>query len=614
MKSALTRLIMVLVSLAYISVLPEAGAQVSLPYPPQPISDNFQLVGHDPLLSRGMNSAIAIHGNYAYVGSRTDHSGAHLSPGVLVLNIEDPANPQVVGEIGPPNEGNPGETSRELRVWTRQNLLMVLNFGCSSGLHACSGPSVTPTIKFYDVEGANAAAPSLVATYLPSRTPHELFLWEDPNDTDRALLFFSTVTSSLTIPNIIVTDISQARAGIFPEIATWNGNSQFDATFRSNNDVRVHSMSVTDDGARTHVAYLGGGYVTLDSSDFAAGLPSPQLRVVSTIGTHPSWGDPGAHSAVQLPGRPYVLMTDEVYGSSTGSAHGCPWGWVRMIDTTNETVPIVIGEFRSQQNEDSYCMSLGGLDPRNTEDTSYSAHNPTVLSDLAFITWHSAGLYAVSLNDPSIPDRAGQFIPEPLATVATEDPALGMGLSKVIMWSYPIIYRGLIYVVDVRNGLYILRYTGPGSADVAAVDFLEGNSNLPHAGADLSIVKADSRDPTPTARNMTYTLTVTNNGPDPASGVTVTDQLPPGVTFVSASASQGTCGESSGTVFCTLGTVASGAPVTIDVVVRPTMPGLITNSASVASPTSDSNQSNNADSENTSICRTTSRRSSIPCG
>ena len=46
------------------------------------------------------------------------------------------------------------------------------------------------------------------------------------------------------------------------------------------------------------------------------------------------------------------------------------------------------------------------------------------------------------------------------------------------MWSYPIIRDGLIYVVDVRNGLYILRYDGPFEADVAGISFLEGNSNL----------------------------------------------------------------------------------------------------------------------------------------
>jgi hypothetical protein len=48
----------------------------------------------------------------------------------------------------------------------------------------------------------------------------------------------------------------------------------------------------------------------------------------------------------------------------------------------------------------------------------------------------------------------------------------------VTIWSYPIISDGLIYVVDIRNGLYVLRYTGSGASTVAGTSFLEGNSNL----------------------------------------------------------------------------------------------------------------------------------------
>jgi uncharacterized delta-60 repeat protein/uncharacterized repeat protein (TIGR01451 family) len=132
--------------------------------------------------------------------------------------------------------------------------------------------------------------------------------------------------------------------------------------------------------------------------------------------------------------------------------------------------------------------------------------------------------------------------------------------------------------------------------------------------ADLAFSKTDPPGRVPTGRNMTYTLTVTNNGPDAAAGVTVTDQLPPSVTFVSATPSQGSCGESGGIVTCNLGTMGNGVTATVEIVVRPTVAGTITNTASVTSSTPDPNQGNNSDSENTSVCRITSRRSSIPCG
>jgi hypothetical protein len=37
-------------------------------------------------------------------------------------------------------------------------------------------------------------------------------------------------------------------------------------------------------------------------------------------------------------------------------------------------------------------------------------------------------------------------------------------------------------VVDIRNGLYVLRYTGPRAPEASRVAFLEGNSNLGDAG------------------------------------------------------------------------------------------------------------------------------------
>ena len=41
--------------------------------------------------------------------------------------------------------------------------------------------------------------------------------------------------------------------------------------------------------------------------------------------------------------------------------------------------------------------------------------------------------------------------------------------------------------------------------------------------ADLSVTKTDSPDPVRSGGNLTYTITVTNNGPDAATGVTMTD-------------------------------------------------------------------------------------------
>jgi uncharacterized repeat protein (TIGR01451 family) len=117
---------------------------------------------------------------------------------------------------------------------------------------------------------------------------------------------------------------------------------------------------------------------------------------------------------------------------------------------------------------------------------------------------------------------------------------------------------------------------------------------------DLAITKVDDPDPLFVNDTLTYTLTVRNNGPDTATAVVVTDSLPSGVTFVSASPSQGGClGDR--VVSCQLGTMAAGATATITVVVRPTVTGTITNTAIVAGHEAESNMANNTASADTLV-------------
>ena len=435
---------------------------------------SLQLVGHSPLLNRGMNAAPAVKGDYAYIGNRTD--GTHADAGVLVVDVSRPSRPSVVGQIGPPLEGNVGETSRELRIWPQQNLLMVLNHGCSELIHRCvGGQAVRSTIRFYDISGANARSPELVSTFLPSRTrpqvPHEFFLWVDPDDPARALIYYTN--PSPDDQELIVTDISGARQGVFREI------DEFKVELPDNGmDNRLHSLGISNDGTRGYLAYLGGGFMVVDTSDFANETPNPQVRLITPVEQRVFWTDPGAHSAVKLFGRPFALTTDEVYGKLGGAlpAHGCPWGWVRTIDISDERRPRIRGEYRvAPHNFPSYCDEVP---PDQENFSSQSSHNPTLTPNLALVTWHSRGFQLVSIEDPRRPRQLAEFSPEPLPVVQTEDPALSTGRDKVVMWSYPIVQDGLIYLVDLRNGLYILRYRGPCQEELSEVGFLEGNSNL----------------------------------------------------------------------------------------------------------------------------------------
>jgi len=121
--------------------------------------------------------------------------------------------------------------------------------------------------------------------------------------------------------------------------------------------------------------------------------------------------------------------------------------------------------------------------------------------------------------------------------------------------------------------------------------------------ANLSVDKSDGPDPVLAGNQLTYTLLISNAGPDDATSVVLTDSLPSVTTFVSSVPGSPTCTESNHLVTCNLGTILNGgsATVTIVVIVDPTVRGTITNVATVSSAVSDPTPGNNSDTEDTLV-------------
>jgi len=110
--------------------------------------------------------------------------------------------------------------------------------------------------------------------------------------------------------------------------------------------------------------------------------------------------------------------------------------------------------------------------------------------------------------------------------------------------------------------------------------------------ADLAVVQSGEPDPVAPGGTVTYTIVVTNLGPQSASVVTLRDELPPGATYVSAIPDQGVCA-GSGPVVCHLGDLAAGGSATLSVVITaPPGPGPLVNVASVSSATVDPSAAN----------------------
>ena len=126
--------------------------------------------------------------------------------------------------------------------------------------------------------------------------------------------------------------------------------------------------------------------------------------------------------------------------------------------------------------------------------------------------------------------------------------------------------------------------------------------NLDSAGldlntADLSVTNTDSPDPVITGSDVTYTITVTNNGPGTAQSVVLTDNLPVSVTFVSCSSTAGgTCGGAGNNRTISFSSLPSGSAATITLVATANGAAgtTIANTTTATSATSDPVSGNNS--------------------
>lgn len=129
------------------------------------------------------------------------------------------------------------------------------------------------------------------------------------------------------------------------------------------------------------------------------------------------------------------------------------------------------------------------------------------------------------------------------------------------------------------------------------------------SNADLVITKDDNTTTdVPAGTEMTYTITVRNDGPDGATSVVATDTLPNSVSFVSAvfTTGAGTVTENNGVLTIDIGDLALDETEVIDVtvLVDPDSPTPILNEATViATPNNDPDEANNTTSVETPIVR-----------
>lgn len=144
--------------------------------------------------------------------------------------------------------------------------------------------------------------------------------------------------------------------------------------------------------------------------------------------------------------------------------------------------------------------------------------------------------------------------------------------------------------LDASRALYVTGTTLSTDFPVTAGAYQPRNNGLGDAfvtkisasgAADLAVTKTATPNPVTAGSQLTYTITVTNNGPDAATGMTLRDTLPAQVTLVSVMPSQGSCKGAGRIVSCTLGTINNRGNINVNIIVIPASAGTLSNTTMV---------------------------------
>jgi len=140
----------------------------------------------------------------------------------------------------------------------------------------------------------------------------------------------------------------------------------------------------------------------------------------------------------------------------------------------------------------------------------------------------------------------------------------------------------------------LVQFFTPYATNAPATNVVTQVTNTPPVQADLGVVITVPRTTIITNDWTTYTVSVTNAGPDTAPGVIFTNTLPPGVVLKGVSPAQSGYTVASSNLIFNLGILTSGGFTNFQFTVQPTNVGTLNFSASVgSSEVVDSNITNN---------------------
>lgn len=446
--------------------------------------------------------------------------------------------------------------------------------GSPNGNYTFGGLQVENDLPHCDTANAGAPESTIAAWAL-------VIIYTDPNEPVRVVNMFEGLqifrgeTLNLTPDNFTTPANPDGRIGIL----TWEGDVGNSATLNGESEsLQVKGTTLTNGANPSNNQF--------NSTISGPGTPTPNGSTVNSV---------------DFDNYDITTLLDPAGGESTLPTTYSSGGDLVMLTlqiTSIESVPVTDLSIDKTDNgaeftvggSGSYDFTVTNVGPNSVSDTI--TVSDTLPNGLTFSGFSGTGWSC---------SAAGQDVSCTHAPLTAPNEGL----------SYPLLTINVSVVSPPDNGLtYENSATVSLPANATSFDNISANNtdteSTPTPAADVEIVKTDSIDPVGTNGAFNYVITATNNGPDTAETVQVVDNLPAGVSFVSASASQGSCSETGGVVTCPLGDILNGNSATITISVNaPGTAGSISNTASATSASNDPVAGNDSDTESTNVVTVT---------
>jgi hypothetical protein len=393
-------------------------------------SRNIRQVGYCRL--PGYGADLWVHRGFAYVGSWA--GGVHGFPpavagGVRIVDLARPAHPRLIGTLA----NWPGTTQEDVevaRVWAPafQGDLLAVGIQHDARTH----DAVAVGADLWDVTDP--------------RRPKHLAFWQDPvglgfhelhllKRGNRLFLLGTVLHSEERDPaagDLRILEITDPYRPV--QIADWGlvkdggfpppGSASPGAEHVGDAERFAHSVSTSSTGKLAAVSCWDAGAVLLDISKISE--PRMLGRTV-----YPA-GEGATHSAIFTRKDRLLVTTDEItYFDDERRAVGA--GFARFWSIADRSDPRQLAGFATGDALDP---------PTSRARTWYTVHNPFVVGDTAYFSWYSDGVRVVDLSDVARPRERAWFVPR-----------------DAFVWGVHAS-QDLIFISDLRNGLYVLRETG----------------------------------------------------------------------------------------------------------------------------------------------------------